>query len=143
MKRYLLLAALWLFAPLAWSHGLSVSHAWIRLLPGQLPAGAYCDIANAGDRDAVITAVTSPAFAKAMLHRSVSRNGVEEMVDVRRVVVQAGQTFHFAPGGYHIMLMPPHRALSPGDSVPVSFRLADGHSLTTRFTVRGAAATDD
>ena len=143
MKRYLLLAVLWLFAPVAWGQGLSISNAWIRLLPGQLPAGAYCDIANAGEQSAVITGVASPVFEKAMLHRSVTRNGVEQMVHVRRVVVRAGQTFHFKPGGYHIMLMPPHRPLKPGDSVPVSFRLADGHRLNANFAVRGAAATDD
>ena len=123
-----------------WAGGLTVSHAWIRLLPGglHLPAAGYFDLANTSSRSVELVGATTPAFKRAMLHRSISENGVEKMVHVAAVTVPAHGNIHFAPGGYHIMLMHRSRPLAIGATLPITLRFKDGTTVTASFQVRGA-----
>lgn len=121
-------------------HGISVHDARLRWLPGDLPLAGYFALDNAGQRTVRLVGAGSPAFARVMLHRSTHRDGVAHMEQVDGVDVAAGKTLRFAPGGYHLMLMKRRHRLSPGDSVPVTLRFADGHHLTATFKVVGAGA---
>ncbi len=118
----------------------SIQHAWIRLLPADLPAGGYFVLDNHTDHPITLTGVSAKGFAHAMLHQSVEANGQGRMHHVQSINVPAGAQLRFAPGGYHIMFMPPHEPLQPGDRVPVTFKFADGSTYTTDFLVKGAAA---
>ena len=44
----------------------TASHAWIRVLPGKLPAGAYVVLRNDGDRPVLLTGASSPAYGEAI-----------------------------------------------------------------------------
>lgn len=134
-------AALLAFAGFAMaSDGVSISHAWIRLLPGDLPAGGYFVLDNRTDHTVTLTGISAKGFNRAMMHRSMESGGQESMVHVGSLDVPPGGQLRFAPGGYHIMLMPPHEALKVGDRVPVTFEFADGSKLSAEFVVKGAAA---
>ena len=124
----------------AWAGQVSVSHAWIRLLPGNLPAGAYCTVINHSDHTVTLIAASALDFKNAMLHKSITQNGIDKMVHVARIPIPAGQTLRFAPGGYHIMLMPPHKALKPGQRTQITLKFADGQRVTAPFKVKGAGA---
>lgn len=113
-----------------------IYHAWIRLLPANLPAGGYFVLENQTNHTITLTDISTSAFGGAMMHQSV--NGT--MRPVRSINVPAGEEFRFAPGGYHIMFMPPHDPLQPGDWVSVTFEFADGSTRSTEFLVKGAAA---
>lgn len=123
------------------SGGVSIRHGWIRLLPGDLPAGGYFVLDNQTDHTVTLTGVSAKGFARAMLHRSVESGGQERMVHVGSLDVPPGGQLRFAPGGYHIMLMPPHKAMKVGDRVSVTFEFADGSKRSADFLVEGAAAT--
>ena len=114
--------------------------AWVRWLPGDLPAAGYATIRNAGGAPMRLIGADSPDYAMAMLHRSVNRNGVERMVGVDGMAVPAHGSAALAPGGYHFMLMRPRHSIAPGDTVHLRLRFADGSSLESGFVVRPAGA---
>jgi hypothetical protein len=116
--------------------GVSVSEAWIRWLPGGLPAGGYLTLRNDGELACTLTSVSSPDYARASLHRSALQGSVSTMQPVQQIKVSAHQTLRFAPGGYHIMLEQPQRAIRPGDRISVVLHFADGALLPASFEVR-------
>ncbi len=124
-------------APLP-AQGLELSGQWFRLIMPSLPAAGYFTLSNASSMARTLVGAQSPACGMLMLHRSVSNNGEERMVMVPRITVPAHGNVQFAPGGYHLMCLSPRPAMSPGQSVPVTLRFADGAILTALFPVRNA-----
>ena len=99
-----------------------------------LPAAGYFTLINTTAAPARLVGAASPACGTLMLHKSVSGNGEENMLMVPGVTIPAHGRLQFAPGGYHLMCMSPGPAMTPGKSVPVTLRLANGET----FPVRGA-----
>jgi copper(I)-binding protein len=114
-----------------------VSGAWFRALPSHLPAGGYFTLHNNGV-PVKLKGAQSPACGMLMLHRSADVGGMESMMMVETVVIPAGGTIAFAPGGYHLMCTSPAAAMMPGGHVPVTLRFSDGSSVTVSFAVRNA-----
>ena len=140
MKSIVLAALLAILAPAAFAASPPrATGAWFRYLLPSIPAGGYVTLTNSGPHAIVLTGVSSPACGSLMFHRTESQGGTDRMIVVPRIRIPAGGTFRFAPGGYHIMCMSPH--MHPGQTVPVTFRLANGTPLTVRFAVRGANAS--
>lgn len=127
----------------ACTRGLSVSDAWIRLLPGDLPAAGYFVLDNDSDRAATLVGASAPSFERVEVHQSVERQGVQTMIHMDAVGIRPHETLRFEPGGYHLMLMRPRRALAVGDVEPVTLRLADGTELTIDFAVRSATGAGE
>jgi hypothetical protein len=103
-----------------------------------LPAAGYFTLSNPTGAAHTLTGAASPACGMLMLHRSVDESGRERMEMVQSVSIPAHGKVTFAPGGYHLMCMSPSKAMTPGHSVPVTLRFADGGSLTASFPVRNA-----
>jgi copper(I)-binding protein len=135
-------AALGLFAAspsVAAESGLAITGAWIRTTVPSLPAAGYFVLSNKGPTARTLVAASSPGCKQLMLHRSVSKNGIDRMIRVRNLKVPAHGSVKFEPGGYHLMCMSPSADVRPGRSVPVTLRFADGSSLTRAFKVYGPA----
>lgn len=115
---------------------LTVTDAWIRALPGSMPAGGYFTLHNGGAKKAVLTGAESPGCGMIMLHRSETMGDIGSMTDVTSVDVAAGGTLKFAPGGYHLMCMDAKSAIKPGNKVQVTLAFADGRHTTANFQVR-------
>ena len=73
-----------------------------------------------------------------MLHRSMSKDGSNAMVEVGSVSVASHGSVEFAPGGYHLMCMSPARDMRSRKSVPVVLKFKDGSTVRADFEVRGA-----
>ncbi len=116
------------------------SGAWIRVLPGTLPAAAYVTLHNDGDRPVVLRGARSTVYAGVMLHRSSGTGGMSRMHVVDALVVPAHGTAALAPGGYHLMLMQAKRPVQPGGTVRLELQFADGSTLPTDFIARPADA---
>ncbi len=114
-----------------------VSDGWIRALPGDNPAGGYFTLHNPDKTPLVLTGISSPACGTAMLHMTHEMGGMVHMMMVDNVTVPAGGTFHFAPGGYHVMCMAP-KGLKPGTNVAVTLKFADGSQVIANFAVKTA-----
>lgn len=117
-----------------------ISHAWIRVLPGALPAGGYAVLDNTGDKPRILTGASSPDYRRVMLHQSTMHDGMSHMQAVKQLKLPAHATVKLAPGGYHLMLMQARHPVKAGDSVPVTLHFADGHSLEVNFEARPANA---
>lgn len=120
--------------------GLRIEQAWIRWLPANLPAGGYLTIINTTGRPHALTGASSPDYAQVQLHRSVTVGGMSHMAAVARIDIAPHATLRFASQGYHLMLMHPTRAISPGAQVPIELQFDDGERLLVRFQVRAPAA---
>ena len=116
----------------------TVTDAWIRALPGKLPAGGYFTLHNATAKAVTLIGASSPACGMLMLHKSESVSGVASMGDVSTIDVPAGGTLKFAPGGYHLMCMDPAASLKKGGTVMISLEFSGGTTQTIEFSVRGA-----
>ncbi len=141
MKGVALLAAILLsVGAQAAGDGVSVTHAWVRWLPGNLPAGGYATIENRGDRTIRLLGADSPDYAMVMLHRSVEQNGVERMLAVDGMDVPAHGSAALAPGGYHLMLMQARHTIAPGAAVHMRLHFSDGSSVAADFIARPPSA---
>lgn len=140
MTRLLVVLGLFLGAPPAGAAGLEVSGAWIRLPPpGAGAAAAYLVLRNPGGTPEVLTGAESPAFGRVMMHRSVLQDGVARMRHVDELEIGPGRAVRFEPGGLHLMLMAPRRALRAGEAVELVLLFRGGARLPVRFPVRRQA----
>lgn len=118
------------------------SHAWIRVLPGNLPAGAYVTLRNDSAQPVDLTGASSAAYAEVMLHHSSTAGGMSRMSMVDALTVPAHGNAVLAPAGYHLMLMKAKTPVKPGDTVQLTLKFSDGSTLSTDFAARPANAVD-
>lgn len=118
------------------------SHAWIRVLPGALPAGAYVTLENDGDQPVALSGADSTVYADVMLHRSSTAGGMSRMSMVDSLDVPAHGKAVLAPAGYHLMLMQPKAPVKAGDTVRLTLKFTDGSTLAADFVARPANAMD-
>ena len=118
---------------------LSAQDAWVRATPGAEVAAAYLTLHNGGTQPVVVSGVSSPAAAAAMIHESTLVNGQSTMRAHEPLRIGAGETVRFAHGGLHIMLQRLKRPLTTGDEVPLVLQLEGGARLTVTARVRALA----
>ena len=121
--RTLAAVALLACAPAQGCPGLEIKDAWIREAPpGAMMTAAYARLYNAGQRLLRIDGALGADFAGAALHRSVVENGISRMVHGEPLELTPGASGALEPGGWHLMLMRPVRALKAGDRVPLALK---------------------
>jgi periplasmic copper chaperone A len=123
------------------STSVKASGAWIRVLPGSLPAGGYVTLENTSATGIAVTGAKSADYGDAMIHKSSTETGMGRMEMVDKVPLPANGKVAFAPGGYHVMLMQPKHPVNAGDKVVVTFTLSDGSTLPVTFEAKPANAT--
>ena len=99
----------------------------------------YAVLRNPCDRPLAITGVSSGDFVMSMIHETVVENGVSKMRHAASSPLPVRGELRFAPGGRHLMLMHPKRALKEGDKVRLTLKLADGRRISADFPVRKTA----
>jgi len=101
---------------------LAIFNVWARpTLTLKQPGGVYLEIANNTDTDDTLVAVSSPRASRGEMHDNLHQDGVVRMVKLEQVVIGAGTSVHFKPGGMHIMLMGLDSQLVGGQDVPMTF----------------------
>src|SRR5690349_15498921 len=110
--------------------------AWIALSPptARVSAG-YLKLENHGAATRLV-AISVEGFARAEVHETVRDGGRMSMRPRPALDLAAGATLEFAPGGLHLMLFDPATPLRAGATHAVTFRFADGRTLTARAEVR-------
>jgi periplasmic copper chaperone A len=134
---------LWCVAALAVSGSatIQIRDAWVRWLPGNLPAGGYLTVINSGDRPISLTGATCEAYGSVSLHRSHEQGGVASMSAVTAITVRPHATLEFAAEGYHLMLQQPKAALRPGDRIIITLTFASDAPMPVQFDLRAPDAT--
>ncbi|MBC6943250.1 MAG: copper chaperone PCu(A)C [Xanthomonadales bacterium] len=123
---------------------LEVHDAWVRAIPpGASMTAGYATLSNAGDAPVTILTAQSDTFRNVSLHETIVAKDIAKMREVHRLVVAPGGTIKLEPGGYHLMLMSPRRAIAIGDKVGVTFLMQDGQRIDTSFDVIEPEAAQD
>lgn len=126
MKNLLLTALLFLTSSVSAGGEIEVTGAWVREAPpGARMLAAFMVIRNAGDQDAILTGVDSPAFNHVMLHRSIMVDGVARMQHQDDIRIPAGGSVSLEPGSFHLMMPAPESRLQAGDQVEFLLHFAD------------------
>lgn len=114
-----------------------IEDAWLRLPPVSMPMLAgFARIENRCREDVEIVGARSNAFADVSLHETRITDGVSRMRAVPVLPVRAGRDAVLEPGGLHLMLMQPARALKPGEKIAIEFVLRDGRAVHGEFVVK-------
>ena len=141
-------AALLVWASFGWASpsapgavpAIRVDDPWIRWLPAGVPAAGYLTLVNTGDRSLALIAAESADFGSVTIHRSVAREGIMRMEEVKEIAVGPHSRLDFGAQGYHLMLMNPLRPIESAKQIPITLRFRDGTSLTIPFEVRKPGA---
>jgi hypothetical protein len=114
-----------------------LAKGWIRAAPpGATMLAGYAELRNDCPNPVVVTDVKGRDFMMAMVHETKVENGVSRMRHAKTSPLAARGVLRFEPGGRHLMLMHPRRALPEGTVVRLELVLADGRRIPADFTVR-------
>jgi hypothetical protein len=96
----------------------------------------YFQLHNGTSRPQVLVAAGSSEFAGVMMHRAIVKDGMAGMQHLPQVELAPHAGVAFVPGGNHLMLMQPKRALRAGDTVVIRLEFRGGLVLPVVFAVR-------
>ena len=115
---------------------INVSQAWIKEAPlsAEVLAG-YMNLQNQSPQAQVLLGARSADFKSIMLHQTITKGGMVRMNHTPRIEIKAGSTLQLTPGGYHLMLMSPKKALRQGDQVEVLLEFKGGLVLPVKLKV--------
>ena len=78
---------------------MQIRDAWVRWLPGNLPAGGYVTLINSSDRPISLITASSPDYALVSMHRTRTAAGISQMLPVDKITVDAHSTVEFGAQG--------------------------------------------
>jgi len=115
---------------------LTISEPWIREAPptARIMAG-YLTMVNASDTTITVTAISSPDFETAEIHRTVIEAGVARMLPVTQLDIPANSQLKLEPGGLHLMLFEPQRRLREGATATLIIHRSNGSKVTVTAPV--------
>jgi hypothetical protein len=96
----------------------------------------YLELRNTTSRPQVLVAASSTGFESVMMHRTMVKDGMAGMEHLSQIELAPNVSLIFAPGGNHLMLMNPKRALRAGDAVVIKLEFRGGLVLPVPFAVR-------
>ena len=98
------------------------------------PGAAYFDVVNSGDRDRMIRAASVAGAGSSMMHVT-EPTGMQEIL---QVMVKAGETVKFEPGGTHVMAMDLADTVVAGGEAEVTVTFVGGDKVSFPTEVRAA-----
>ena len=111
-------------SPQARHNGILLTEGWLRTAPAAAAtSGGYITIENLSTSDDTLVKISTKAAEATELHQTIKAdNGTMLMQALPDgLVVPAGTTIAFAPGGLHLMLIKPTRVLEPCDTIEIIF----------------------
>lgn len=110
-------------------------------LPNAPVAGGFFTIVNTGTEDDRLVSAASDIARETQIHEMALEGDVMRMRQLADgIPIPAGQTVVLAPGGYHIMFMGLNRALSEGETVPVTLKFEKAGEVLLDLHVEAVAA---
>jgi copper(I)-binding protein len=116
-----------------------VRDAWVREAPPGAPVlAAYFTLENPGSKQDKLIAVLCPDFEKIEIHATEIRGRVARLIALDALPIPPHAVVKLAPGGNHLMLHNPRRALAAGMTIKLELRFDSGTRLTVVAPVRRA-----
>ncbi|MGS2722035.1 copper chaperone PCu(A)C [Paraglaciecola aestuariivivens] len=115
---------------------IKVTDATIRLLPPGVPnSSAYFSIENSSSEEVVLVSAKANFVDKAEIHAHIHENNMMRMQKQEQVVIPAGKSLTFEPGGLHIMLFGLHQPLKEGQFLGLSLQTQSGDLIEFKAKV--------
>jgi len=109
--------------------------------PGSSTAAGYLAITNNGTQPDRLIGIDS-SFPRAMIHRSAMEDGVMKMRhQADGVVIPAGETVTFEPGGLHLMFVGLKDSLKEGEKADVTLHFENSGSVPIVLNVEKRKVT--
>ncbi len=110
--------------------------ATIPLAPANAPVNAgYVKFTNSSDKDVEFHNFTSPVYDSIEMHVVEYNSGTARMKQATKILVPANSSVELKPGGTHLMLMGPRRAVKAGEEVLMIAQDANERRFMLKFTV--------
>lgn len=102
---------------------------------GQPVTAGYMTLTNNGGTDDTLVSATANFSDRVELHEMAMDGDTMKMREVvDGIVVPAGETVEFAPGGLHIMIFAPTESLEAGKSYDMQLTFEGAGAVTVSFT---------
>jgi len=98
----------------------------------------YMVIENHTNKVQELITVTSSAFQKIEIHKTVQKDGMASMEGQNKLPIPAEGKVVLKPGGTHLMLINPTKRLTAGDSVSFVLKFASGSKSIISAPVKKA-----
>jgi hypothetical protein len=92
-----------------------VENAWMRIANKGMNTALYLDVTNLRSKDDELTDVSSNIANTVQIHETYKQGDNMGMRRVPSVIIKGKGSFHFAPGGYHVMVIKLKEDLKEGD----------------------------
>lgn len=117
--------------------GLTFIDPWVRQAPPTAKnLAGYGEFKNTSTHSINIIGLTSALFEKVEMHITTFKNGMMRMSEVKTIVLKAGESIYFEPGGRHLMMIKPKQPIKAGLIVPVAVTLTSGVVMHFDMQVR-------
>lgn len=110
--------------------------------PGRKASVAYLTIHNKSSDSVDLISISSPQFGRVELHETTLENGIARMRALQSISVDADASIELAPGGKHVMLFEPVKALLPGSSVSLHLNFASEATLIVQAPLKTRLSID-
>jgi len=115
--------------PSAAAATLTIKDPWVKAGPAGEMTAAFGMLVNNSGADVTVTSAESTA-SPMELHEMTMKDGKMVMQPKQGgFMIKAGGTHELSPGGDHLMLMKPAKAIEAGDEVSFTLKLADGSTV--------------
>lgn len=119
------------------SGALEATGAWMRAVPAGSVGAVYLEIHNPTKEPQRLTAARFEDAVSTELHETVQDGDIMRMLPLEEgVLLEAGETAVFEPGGKHIMLMDLHRDMEIGAGETITLVFESGTELEVAVEVR-------
>jgi len=117
---------------------IQISNARVNpIFTGMSVTAAYFTLYNTGDKTIRLMSVEGAISKRIEIHEHTMNNGLMKMQEVAGgVELHAGETTHFSPGGYHVMIMNLKQDIKEGDVVELTLKFADSHTQVIKATAK-------
>ncbi|MFT4742561.1 MAG: copper(I)-binding protein [Yoonia sp.] len=115
---------------------LTIAHPVARETAATAMTGAgYMTVTNTGETDDVLLEIRAD-FPRVMMHDTETVDDIATMVQLESLVVRAGETVTFAPGGKHVMFMGLNGdPFEEGETVPATLVFENAGEIAIEFNV--------
>jgi periplasmic copper chaperone A len=114
---------------------LSMINAKVRKPIDGRPTAGYLTIENSGTTPERLIGLSSPDFGRVELHTTTMDGAMMKMEKLDGLDIAPASQAVMEPGGKHIMLFDPTRALNNGDSVKITLTFSNSGPIETNFVV--------
>ncbi|HEY2527297.1 MAG TPA: copper chaperone PCu(A)C [Xanthobacteraceae bacterium] len=124
---------------------IAVEQPWARATPAGARTGAvYMTLTNKANTADSLTGASSDVAAKVQIHEMAVVNGVMQMRELANgLAIPAGGSVTLKPGSYHVMLIGLKKALTAGETVPLTLTFAKAGTISVTAPVKAMGASQN